>query len=81
MKKTDEQLLIETFDRLGIKYDKWTGKSYIYSTALVLGAVVEYTVKGANFNFDKDGKFVGSANEAINSFSLPFSKVCIKEVT
>lgn len=80
MKKTPEQLLVEIFKTTGVKYNKRTLSSDIYSIAVVLGATVEYEVKGCRFCFDKKGNLVGTANDAANSFSLPNHTVCIKEV-
>lgn len=80
MDNTEEQQFVSTMNDLGIKFHKWTGKNYIYSTAVSLGAVVEYEVKGARFCFDGEGTLVGTANDSINSFSPKGRKECIRDV-
>lgn len=72
---TDEQQFLTLMNKLGVPVDKWTDKNCIYSTALELGAVVEYTVKRTNFSFDALGRFVGSSDEGVKSFTRPHSKV------
>ena len=73
-KHTEEHKFLKLMKRLGIKVDTFTTPDCIYSDALKKGAVVEHSIKRANFAFNKKGKLVGTSDEAVNSFSVRTKK-------
>lgn len=73
-KHTEEHKFLKLMKRLGIKVDTFTETNCIYSEALEKGAIVEHSIKRANFAFNKKGKLVGISDENVNSFSVRNNK-------
>lgn len=73
-KKSDKTNLIELFNKMGVEFKEYTDSEFIYTKAVDLGATSSLSVCNTDFNFDKNGKFVGTNTDSINSFKEPIKK-------
>jgi hypothetical protein len=55
-------------EQTGTQYFTFTDPEFIDEESVKLGAVIAISVRGtAHFNFDKDGRLIGSSTDSIKS--------------